>query len=125
MDSKTFAIITDIHSNISSLEKAMTIEDERNNIDQILSMGDCFALGPDPEATLKKLKTILNCKNGKVIISGVGKSSIIARKAASTFSSTGTPSFFLDASNASHGDMGGFSNDVIILISFSGNSIEL
>ena len=71
------------------------------------------------------VKTILNCKNGKVIISGVGKSSIIARKAASTFSSTGTPSFFLDASNASHGDMGVISNDVIILISLSGNSNEL
>ncbi len=71
------------------------------------------------------VKTILNCKNGKVIISGVGKSSIIARKAASTFSSTGTPSFFLDAANASHGDMGVISNDIVILISLSGSSNEL
>ena len=61
MDSKTFAIITDIHSNISSLEKAMTIIYEKSNIDQILCLGDCFALGPEPEATLKKLKTILDC----------------------------------------------------------------
>ena len=71
------------------------------------------------------VKTILNCKNGKVIISGVGKSSIVARKAASTFSSTGTPSFFLDAANASHGDMGVISNDIVILISLSGSSNEL
>ena len=40
------------------------------------------------------VKLVLNCKNGKVIISGVGKSGIIARKWAATFSSTGTPSFF-------------------------------
>ena len=75
---------------------------------------------------LKILKIIINCKNGKIIISGVGKSGIIARKWAATFSSTGTPSFFLDASSASHGDMGQItSNDVVILISNSGESDEL
>ena len=42
----------------------------------------------------KIIKTILNCKNGKIIISGVGKSGIIAKKWAATLSSTGTPSFF-------------------------------
>ena len=72
------------------------------------------------------IKTILNCKNGKVIVSGVGKSGIISKKWAATFSSTGTPSFFMDASNASHGDMGQInSNDVVILISLSGSSNEL
>ncbi len=72
------------------------------------------------------IKTILNCKNGKIIVSGVGKSGIIARKWAATLSSTGTPAFFLDASNASHGDMGQItSNDIIILISLSGDSEEL
>ena len=44
----------------------------------------------------KVVRLILNCKNGKIIISGVGKSGIIARKWAATFSSTGTPAFFLD-----------------------------
>ena len=74
----------------------------------------------------KVVKLILNCKQGKVIISGVGKSGIIARKWAATLSSTGTPSFFLDATNASHGDMGQItSNDVVILISNSGQSDEL
>ena len=48
----------------------------------------------------KVIKTVLSCKNGKIIISGVGKSGIIARKWAATLSSTGTPSFFLDASNS-------------------------
>ena len=72
------------------------------------------------------IKTILNCKNGKIIISGVGKSGIISKKWAATFSSIGIPSFFLDASNASHGDMGQIaSNDIVILISLSGKSEEL
>ncbi len=72
------------------------------------------------------VKTILNCKNGKIIISGVGKSGIISKKWAATFSSIGIPSFFLDASNASHGDMGQItSNDIVILISLSGESEEL
>ena len=72
------------------------------------------------------VKTILNCKNGKIIISGVGKSGIISKKWSATFSSTGTPSFFLDASNASHGDLGQISsNDIVILISLSGSSNEL
>ena len=75
---------------------------------------------------IKLIKLILDCKNGKVIISGVGKSGIIARKWAATFSSTGTPSFFLDAANASHGDLGQItSNDIVVLISNSGQSEEL
>ncbi len=74
----------------------------------------------------KIIKLIVNCKNGKIIISGVGKSGIIGKKWAATLSSTGTPSFFLDASNASHGDMGQItSNDIVILISLSGESDEL
>ena len=72
------------------------------------------------------IKAIISCKNGKVIVSGVGKSGIISKKWAATFSSTGTPSFFMDASNASHGDMGQInSHDVVILISLSGSSTEL
>ena len=69
---------------------------------------------------------ILNCKKGKVIISGVGKSGIIAKKISSTLSSVGTPSFFVDASSCSHGDLGQISsNDVLILISYSGETEEL
>ncbi len=75
---------------------------------------------------VKVVRLILSCKQGKIIISGVGKSGIIARKWAATFSSTGTPSFFLDAANASHGDLGQItSQDIVILISNSGQSDEL
>jgi len=74
----------------------------------------------------KAVEKILNCKQGKVILSGVGKSGIIAKKIASTLASVGTPSFFVDASACSHGDLGQISsNDVLILISNSGESTEL
>ena len=74
----------------------------------------------------KAVQAIINCKKGKVIISGVGKSGIIAKKIASTLSSVGTPSFFVDASACSHGDLGQISsNDVLILISLSGETDEL
>ena len=74
----------------------------------------------------KAVEAILNCKNGKVIISGVGKSGIIGKKISSTLSSVGTPSFFVDAGSCSHGDLGQISsNDVLILISNSGQTEEL
>ena len=74
----------------------------------------------------KVIEAIINCKKGKIILSGVGKSGIIAKKISSTLSSVGTPSFFVDASSCSHGDLGQISsNDVLILISNSGESSEL
>ena len=72
------------------------------------------------------IEAIINCKKGKIILSGVGKSGIIARKISSTLSSVGTPSFFVDPSSCSHGDLGQISsNDLLILISNSGESSEL
>ena len=71
------------------------------------------------------VKNILNCK-GRVILSGMGKSGHIARKISSTFSSTGTPSFFMHPGEASHGDLGMIlKNDVVIFLSNSGRSEEL
>ena len=68
---------------------------------------------------------IYNCK-GKLIIIGVGKSGHIANKLAATFSSTGTPSFFVHASEAMHGDIGVISKkDAILLISNSGCTPEI
>ena len=68
---------------------------------------------------------ILNC-SGKVIVIGVGKSGHVGRKISSTFSSTGTPSYFLHPSEAMHGDLGVItSTDIIILISNSGQSSEI
>ena len=71
------------------------------------------------------VKVITKCKS-KVIICGVGKSGIIASKISATLSSVGTPSFSISANDCSHGDLGRISKkDVIILISYSGNTNEL
>jgi len=62
----------------------------------------------------------------KVILCGVGKSGLIASKISSTFSSVGTPSFTISASDSSHGDLGSISKkDILILISYSGDTEEL
>ena len=73
----------------------------------------------------KAVNAIVNCKS-KVLLCGVGKSGLIASKISATFSSVGTPSFTVSANDCSHGDMGAISKkDVLILISYSGNSAEL
>lgn len=74
---------------------------------------------------LQILDLVVNCK-GKVIITGMGKPGHIAAKLAATFSSLGTPSFRLHPAEAMHGDLGMVSsNDVVIAISFSGESDEI
>lgn len=73
----------------------------------------------------KAVATILAC-TGKLVVTGVGKSGLIGAKMAATFASTGTPSFFLHPTEALHGDLGMISpNDVVIAISYSGESEEL
>lgn len=63
---------------------------------------------------------------GRLIVSGIGKSSLIAQKLVATFNSTGTPSLYLHAAEAIHGDLGMIQkDDVIICISKSGNSPEI
>ena len=65
------------------------------------------------------------CK-GKVVVSGLGKSGLIARKIAATFASTGTPSIFLHAADALHGDLGALAPaDVLVAVSSSGETEEL
>ncbi len=71
------------------------------------------------------VNTIVKCQS-KIILCGVGKSGIIATKIAATLSSVGNPSFTLSASDCSHGDLGSISKkDVLILISYSGETKEL
>jgi len=77
------------------------------------------------ERFLAAVTLILACK-GRVIVSGIGKSGHIARKIASTLSSTGTPAYFVHPAEASHGDLGMIQrDDVFIGISYSGESEEL
>jgi arabinose-5-phosphate isomerase len=74
---------------------------------------------------LESVEIIYNSK-GRIIITGIGKSAIIAQKIVATLNSTGTPSIFLHASEAIHGDLGVLQKeDVVICISKSGNSPEI
>ena len=69
--------------------------------------------------------TILSCQ-GRVVVTGMGKSGHIARKMAATFASTGTPSFFMHPGEAGHGDLGMLvQGDVLLAISNSGESDEI
>jgi len=73
----------------------------------------------------KAVKTIHE-STGRVVLSGIGKSAIIAQKIVATFNSTGTPSVFLHAADAIHGDLGMIQqDDVVLIISKSGESPEV
>ena len=69
---------------------------------------------------------LIRAAQGRVIVTGMGKSGHVARKIASTFASTGTPALYVHPAEASHGDLGMIaSNDVIIALSWSGETAEL
>jgi arabinose-5-phosphate isomerase len=71
------------------------------------------------------VELILQCQ-GRVVVSGMGKSGHIGRKIASTLASTGTPAFFMHPAEASHGDLGMITgHDVVLVLSNSGESDEL
>lgn len=73
----------------------------------------------------KKIVSLIVNLRGKLIFMGVGKSGHIGEKLAATFASTGTPSFFVHATEAMHGDLGMISpNDLVIMISNSGETKE-
>lgn len=73
----------------------------------------------------RAVSTILNCE-GKVVVTGLGKSGIVGQKIAATLSSTGTSAVFMNAADALHGDLGVVGpGDTIVMISNSGETIEL
>ncbi len=77
------------------------------------------------EDFINAVQTIFAAK-GRVVVTGIGKSAIIAQKIVATFNSTGTPSLFMHAADAIHGDLGMIQyNDVVIIISKSGESPEI
>jgi len=79
-------------------------------------------LGPGFEAAVERLA---NCR-GTVIVSGMGKSGLIARKISATLASTGTPSHYLHPSEAMHGDLGRIrAEDIVILLSYSGTTEDV
>lgn len=93
----------------------------------ILSESEAIAKLVDflDENFVKAVETIYQSK-GRLVVTGIGKSAIIAQKIVATLNSTGTPSLFLHASEAIHGDLGMLQpNDAVICISKSGNSPEI
>ncbi|CAN5701232.1 KpsF/GutQ family sugar-phosphate isomerase [soil metagenome] len=74
----------------------------------------------------EKALTAIAMSKGRIVVSGIGKSAIIAQKIVATFNSTGTPAVFMHASDAIHGDLGMVQqDDVIIIVSKSGDSPEI
>ena len=87
------------------------------------AVGDLIARVDD--RTDRAVELIAKC-NGRVVVSGLGKSGIIARKIAATLASTGTPAMFLHPAEAVHGDLGMIaSGDVVLVLSNSGETAEL
>ncbi|MBM3431657.1 MAG: KpsF/GutQ family sugar-phosphate isomerase [Bacteroidetes bacterium] len=77
-------------------------------------------------ADFEQAVQVLSEATGRVIISGIGKSAVIAQKIVATFNSTGTPAAFMHAADAIHGDLGMIMpGDVVVLISKSGESAEI
>lgn len=94
-----------------------TLEIERDSIHDLLKFID--------QDFVHVVEEIINSK-GRVVVSGIGKSAIIAQKIVATFNSTGTPSIFLHAADAIHGDLGMVQkDDIVICISKSGNTPEV
>jgi len=78
------------------------------------------------DADFAQVVKLICTTSGRVIVSGIGKSAIIASKIVATFNSTGTPAVFLHAADAIHGDLGMIQrDDIVILISNSGNTPEI
>jgi arabinose-5-phosphate isomerase len=113
-----FFKLIDLSMSVSITQIALrTIELEANSVAGLLPFIDA-----DFEKTIGILA---NCK-GRIVISGIGKSAIIAQKIVATLNSTGAPALFLHAADAIHGDLGMVQdNDVVIIISKSGESPEI
>ncbi len=120
-----FSSIAHKSSNFDPLKKTDTIREaalrtiqmERDAIEQLARYVD-----QDFEAAIDVLAS---CK-GRIVISGIGKSAIIAQKIVATLNSTGSPAIFLHAADAIHGDLGMVQQaDVVIIISKSGESPEI
>jgi len=107
--------LSDIKSILSIAKR--TLEIESKAVANLISLlDDQFA---------HAVQHILQC-NGRVIVSGVGKSAIVASKIVATLNSTGTPAIFMHAADAIHGDLGTIQeNDVVICLSQSGNTPEI
>ncbi len=104
------------YSEILSIAKR-TIQQEARAVEGLLDFAN--------EDFVKAILLINSCK-GRVVVSGIGKSAIVAQKIVATLNSTGTPSLFMHAADAIHGDIGMVQQqDIVLIISKSGDSPEI
>jgi len=100
--------------------KEQAIETIRLEAESVASLADYVN-----DAFVRAVRTIYEA-TGRVVVSGIGKSAVIAQKIVATFNSTGTPAIFMHAADAIHGDLGMIqAGDVVIIISKSGTSPEI
>ena len=106
----------------ASIESALrTLDAEGSGIDALAA-----ALRDGLGASFAAAIELIHAAQGRVIVTGMGKSGHIGHKIASTFASTGTPALFVHPAEASHGDLGMITkNDVILALSWSGETAEL
>ena len=106
----------------ATIESALrTLDAEGGGIDALAA-----ALRDGLGASFAAAVELIRAAQGRVIVTGMGKSGHVGRKIASTFASTGTSAFFVHPGEASHGDLGMIANnDVIIALSWSGETVEL
>lgn len=99
-----------------------TLETEYQGISLLKNRFD----DPDQQTSfVRAVNFLLNCQ-GRIVVSGIGKSGHIGRKIAATFASTGSPAFFVHPAEASHGDLGMVqAQDVFLALSYSGEADEL
>lgn len=103
-------------------QKIISLAKETLQIEADSVLGLMEMLNDDFISSIK----LIHASEGRVVVSGIGKSAIIANKIVATFNSTGTPAVFLHAADAIHGDLGMIQrNDTVILISNSGNTPEI
>lgn len=112
--------------NVETAQRVLAFAQQTLQIeaDAIIALKNRLTNHPD-DSFVQAVALLFNC-NGRVVVSGIGKSGHIARKIAATLASTGTPALFVHPAEAAHGDLGMVTeNDVFVAISNSGESSEL
>jgi arabinose-5-phosphate isomerase len=108
--------------------KPLFLQDDLSEARRVLNLEAeaLLHLAQSLDSSFESTLDLIMQSTGRVILSGIGKSGHIAHKIASTFSSTGTPAFFIHPSEASHGDLGMITQeDILIILSLSGETAEL
>jgi len=119
------AINTPLTSGFDESAMFSALRTTRSEIEALEAFSDALRGSPLRES-FRTAVTAIGAQSGRLIVTGMGKSGIIARKIAATMRSTGTPSLFLHPSEASHGDLAMITpQDIVFVLSWSGETTEL